>query len=217
MRKQTTKRGSGTRTDPAIQCNNEGNNVSYPVTNPSAPRQGRKNSILAVVLIIPLVLALAVGIGVGVLMNRPGGNLGSSSEPWEEKTIQADHYSADVLDGKFHIESTSLTRGPVDQDGADTLLVTLTMTNNTDDPEFVMLHIPRLFQNGIDLDLANLDPNEHPDIVSEMNDDMIRPGDTTTIVVGYKYLKVGEPVVFATELSEGEHYNDFPNIVVQPS
>ena len=102
-------------------------------------------SVILVALVIPLCILL-VAIGGIAFMRSHGASL--SSDPTEIKTVTADHYSADIMNGKFHIESTSVTRGPVDQDGADTVFVTLTMTNNTDDAEFIMLHMPSLKQKG---------------------------------------------------------------------
>ena len=99
---------------------------------------------------------------------------------------------------------------------ADTVFVTLTMTNNTDDAEFIMLHRPKLKQKGIVLGFAALDPDEYPDVIVEMNDDMVRPGDTVTFTLGLKYINVGEPVTFMTDVPPAEVF-DFPHIVVQPS
>ena len=82
-----------------------------------------------------VVAALVVGVAFLVVRLRgvePGGsNTTATAGPTEEQTITSDHYWADVLGGEFHIESTSVVQGPTDQDGAATLLVTLTMTNNT--------------------------------------------------------------------------------------
>ena len=171
-------------------------------------------SVILVALVIPLCILL-VGIG-GIAFIRPY-SASPSSYPTPIKTVTADQYSADVMNGKFHIESTSVTRGPVDQDGADTVLVTLTMTNNTDDAEFIVDHFPYLKQHGIELNFAKLDHDQYPDVVVEMNDDKIEPGETRTLIVGFKYIYVGEPVVFVTQLSLPEHAIDFPQIVVQPS
>ena len=171
-------------------------------------------SVILVALVIPLcILLVAIG---GIAFIRPH-SASPSSYPTPIKTVTADQYSADVMNGKFHIESTSVTRGPVDQDGADTVLVTLTMTNNTDDAEFIMDHVPYLKQHGIELNFAKLDHDQYPDVVVEMNDDKIEPGDTRTLIVGFKYIYVGEPVVFVTQLSLHERAIDFPEIVVQPS
>ena len=170
--------------------------------------------MILVALVIPLCILL-VGIG-GIAFIRPY-SASPSSYPTPIKTVTADQYSADVMNGKFHIESTSVTRGPVDQDGADTVLVTLTMTNNTDDAEFIVDHFPYLKQHGIELNFAKLDHDQYPDVVVEMNDDKIEPGETRTLIVGFKYIYVGEPVVFVTQLSLPEHAIDFPQIVVQPS
>lgn len=171
-------------------------------------------SVILVALVIPLCILL-VAIGGIAFMRSHGASL--SSDPTEIKTVTADHYSADIMNGKFHIESTSVTRGPVDQDGADTVFVTLTMTNNTDDAEFIMLHTPNLKQKGIVLGFAALDPDEYPDVIVEMNDDMVRPGDTVTFTLGLKYIDVGEPVTFMTDVPPEEDIFDFPEIVVQPS
>lgn len=171
-------------------------------------------SVILVALVIPLcILLVAIG---GIAFIRPH-SASPSSDPTPIKTVTADQYSADVMNGKFHIESTSVTRGPVDQDGADTVLVTLTMTNNTDDAEFIVDHFPYLKQHGIELNFAKLDHDEYPDVIVEMNDDMVRPGDTVTFTLGLKYINVGEPVTFMTDVPPKEDIFDFPEIVVQPS
>jgi len=175
--------------------------------------------------VVGLVVAALVG-GVAFVALRSGGSEPGSSptasptataRPTEQQTIASDHYWADVLGGKFHIESTSVVQGPTDQDGAATLLVTLTMTNNTNESEYIMNHVPFLEQNGVDLDFAKLDPDQYPDVVVEMSDDLIEPGDTKTLVVGFKYIYVGEPVVFQTDIPVSDNIYDFPKIVVQPS
>ena len=187
---------------------------------------GRRSSAGVIVgCVVGLVVAALVG-GVAFVALRSGGSEPGSSptasptataRPTEQQTIASDHYWADVLGGKFHIESTSVVQGPTDQDGAATLLVTLTMTNNTNESEYIMNHVPFLEQNGVDLDFAKLDPDQYPDVVVEMSDDLIEPGDTKTLVVGFKYIYVGEPVVFQTDIPVSDNIYDFPKIVVQPS
>lgn len=195
---------------PASSQSPAGSGVPQQATGASSGIQ----SVILVALVIPLcILLVAIG---GIAFIRPH-SASPSSYPTPIKTVTADQYSADVMNGKFHIESTSVTRGPVDQDGADTVLVTLTMTNNTDDAEFIMDHVPYLKQHGIELNFAKLDHDQYPDVVVEMNDDKIEPGDTRTLIVGFKYIYVGEPVVFVTQLSPHERAIDFPEIVVQPS
>ena len=171
-------------------------------------------SVILVALVIPLCILL-VAIGGIAFMRSHGASL--SSDPTAIKTVTADHYSADIMNGKFHIESTSVTRGPVDQDGADTVFVTLTMTNNTDDAEFIVDHFPYLKQHGIELNFAKLDHDQYPDVVVEMNDDKIEPGETRTLVVGFKYIYVGESVVFQTDVPGDENPLEYPHIIVQPS
>ena len=202
--------------------------MSYPYGRPGGPGSGgpgsggrRSSAGVVVGCVVGLVVAaLVVGVAFLVVRSRgvePGLNTTATAGPTEEQTITSDHYWADVLGGEFHIESTSVVQGPTDQDGAATLLVTLTMTNNTNKSEYIMNYVPFLEQNGVDLNFAKLDPDQYPDVVVEMNDDLIRPGDTKTLVVGFKYIYVGEPVVFQTDVPVSDNYLDYPYIVVQPS
>ena len=191
---------------------------------------GRKSSAGVVVgCVVGLVVAaLVVGVAFVVVRSRgvePGSttanptafNPTATARPTEQQTITSDHYSADVLGGEFHIESTSVVQGPTDQDGAATLLVTLSMTNNTNESEFIMNYVPFLEQHGVDLDFAKLDHDQYPDVVVEMNDDKIEPGETRTLVVGFKYIYVGESVVFQTDVPGDENPLEYPHIIVQPS
>ena len=198
-----------------------------PVAGSGGSGSGGRGSSAGVIVgcLVGLVVAALVG-GVAFVALRSGGSEPGSNptasptataRPTEQQTIASDHYWADVLGGKFHIESTSVVQGPTDQDGAATLLVTLTMTNNTNESEYIMNHVPFLEQNGVDLDFAKLDPDQYPDVVVEMSDDLIEPGDTKTLVVGFKYIYVGEPVVFQTDIPVSDNIYDFPKIVVQPS
>ena len=208
----TSMPGAGPHNEgqPASSQSPAGSGVPQQVTGASSGIQ----SVILVALVIPLcILLVAIG---GIAFIRPH-SASPSSYPTPIKTVTADQYSADVMNGKFHIESTSVTRGPVDQDGADTVLVTLTMTNNTDDAEFIMNHVPFLKQHGIELNFAKLDHDQYPDVVVEMNDDMIEPGETRTFIVGFKYIYVGESIVFRTDVPAGENPLEYPHIIVQPS
>ena len=219
--------------------------MSYPYDRPGDPRGvgapggqwvpvpgsgGRKSSAGVIVgCVVGLVVAaLVVGVAFVVVRSRgvePGSttanptafNPTATARPTEQQTITSDHYSADVLGGEFHIESTSVVQGPTDQDGAATLLVTLSMTNNTNESEFIMNYVPFLEQHGVDLDFAKLDHDQYPDVVVEMNDDKIEPGETRTLVVGFKYIYVGESVVFQTDVPGDENPLEYPHIIVQPS
>ena len=195
------------------------------------PGSGGRRSSAGVVVgcVVGLVVAaLVVGVAFVVVRSRgvePGSttanptafNPTATARPTEQQTITSDHYSADVLGGEFHIESTSVVQGPTDQDGAATLLVTLSMTNNTNESEFIMNYVPFLEQHGVDLDFAKLDHDQYPDVVVEMNDDKIEPGETRTLVVGFKYIYVGESVVFQTDVPGDENPLEYPHIIVQPS
>ena len=189
----------------------------------SAPGSGGRKSSAGVIVgcVVGLVVAaLVVGVAFVALRSggsEPGSNTTATARPTEEQTITSDHYWADVLGGEFHIESTSVVQGPTDQDGAATLLVTLTMTNNTNKPEYALDHIPTLTQKGVIFDLANFSADQNMKVLTGDDVTTVEPGETITVVAAYKYVYVGEPVVFVTHLSPHEHALDFPEIVVQPS
>ena len=166
-----------------------------------------------------VVAALVVGVAFVVVRSRsvePGGS-NTTARPTSRPTITSDHYWADVLGGEFHIESTSVVQGPTDQDGAATLLVTLTMTNNTNNPEYAGFHVPNVVQNGVVLGMAKFDPDQNMRVLVYQDDTVVEPGETITVVAAYKYVYVGEPVTFVTALEPEDNRYDFPKIVVQPS
>ena len=194
-----------------------------PVPGSGGPGSGGRRSSAGVVVgcVVGLVVAaLVVGVAFLVVRSRgvePGSNTTATARATEEQTITSDHYWADVLGGEFHIESTSVVQGPTDQDGAATLLVTLTMTNNTNNPEYALDHIPTLTQKGVIFDLANFSADQNMKVLTGDDVTTVEPGETVSVVAAYKYVYVGEPVVFVTDLSPDEHALDFPEIVVQPS
>ena len=187
------------------------------------PGSGGRRSSAGVIVgcVVGLVVAaLVVGVVFVVVRSRgvePGSNTTATARPTSRPTITSDHYWADVLGGEFHIESTSVVQGPTDQDGAATLLVTLTMTNNTNKPEYALDHIPTLTQKGVIFDLADFSADQNMKVLTGDDVTTVEPGETITVVAAYKYVYVGEPVVFVTQLSLHEHALDFPEIVVQPS
>ena len=198
--------------------------MSCPYGRPGGPGSGGRRSSVGVVVgcVVGLVVAALV-VGVAFLVVRlrgvePGGsNTTATARPTEEQTITSDHYWADVLGGEFHIESTSVVQGPNDQDGAATLLVTLAMTNNTNNPEYAGFHVPNVVQNGVVLGMAKFDPDQNMRVLVYQDDTVVEPGETVTVVAAYKYVYVGEPVTFVTALEPEDNRYDFPEIVVQPS
>ena len=186
------------------------------------PGSGGRRSSAGVVVgcVVGLVVAaLVVGVAFLVVRSRsvePGGS-NTTARPTSRPTITSDHYWADVLGGEFHIESTSVVQGPTDQDGAATLLVTLTMTNNTNNPEYAGFHVPNVVQNGVVLGMAKFDPDQNMRVLVYQDDTVVEPGETITVVAAYKYVYVGEPVTFVTALEPEDNRYDFPKIVVQPS
>ena len=194
-----------------------------PVPGSGGSGSGGRGSSAGVIVgcVVGLVVAaLVVGVAFVALRSggsEPGSNPTATARPTEQQTIASDHYWADVLGGEFHIESTSVVQGPTDQDGAATLLVTLTMTNNTNNPEYALDHIPTLTQKGVIFDLANFSADQNMKVLTGDDVTTVEPGETVSVVAAYKYVYVGEPVVFVTDLSPDEHALDFPEIVVQPS
>ena len=183
---------------------------------------GRRSSVGVVVgCVVGLVVAaLVVGVAFVVVRSggvEPGSNTTATARPTEQQTITSDHYWADVLGGEFHIESTSVVQGPTDQDGAATLLVTLTMTNNTNEPEYAVHHVPNVVQKGVILGVATFDSDQNMRVLVYQDDTVVEPGETVTVVAAYKYVYVGEPVTFVTALEPEDNRYDFPEIVVQPS
>ena len=202
-----------------------------PVPGSGGPGSGGRRSSAGVIVgcVVGLVVAaLVVGVAFVVVRSRgvePGSttanptafNPTATARPTEQQTITSDHYSADVLGGEFHIESTSVVQGPTDQDGAATLLVTLTMTNNTNKPEYALHHVPNVVQKGVVLGVATFDPDQNMRVLVYQDDTVVEPGETVTVVAAYKYIYVGEPVTFVTALEPEDNRYDFPEIVVQPS
>ena len=184
---------------------------------------GRRSSVGVVVGCVVGLVVAALVVGVAFVVVRSGGvepggsNTTATARPTEEQTITSDHYWADVLGGEFHIESTSVVQGPTDQDGAATLLVTLTMTNNTNEPEYAVHHVPNVVQKGVILGVATFDSDQNMRVLVYQDDTVVEPGETVTVVAAYKYVYVGEPVTFVTALEPEDNRYDFPEIVVQPS
>ncbi len=93
---------------------------------------------------------------------------------------------------------TSIVQGPKDKDGADTILVTYRIVNNTSKTQVVGMCVPRLEQKGSKFPRATFKSGEEPEGYDYNSPDEIKPGETLTVMGAYKYLYVGEPVTFRT-------------------
>ena len=89
-------------------------------------------------------------------------------------------------------------QGPKDKDGADTILVTYRIVNNTSKTQVVGMCVPRLEQKGSEFPIATFKRGEEPEGYDYNSPDEIKPGETLTVMGAYKYLYVGEPVTFRT-------------------
>ena len=177
-------------------------------TQNEAPRP--RSSRLIVGSIIGVLVVVLLGIGSFAFLRHGASGLNprtpnptasttaTTGAPKPRATGNGEQYSADFLDGKFHVESTSIVQGPVDKEGADTLLVTYTLTNNTSKTQVVGMCLPHLEQKGSKFPTAWFKSGEEPEGYDYNSPDEIKPGETLTVMAAYKYLYVGEPVTFRT-------------------
>lgn len=157
------------------------------------PRSSRRivGSIIGV-----LVVAL-LGIGSFVVFHEGGIGLGGSNSPTPtaRATGNGEQYSTQYLDGKFTVNTTRIEQGPVDKEGADTLLVTYTLVNNTAITQSVGLTLPKLIQKGTELPKAEFEPGQEPEGLTKWNYD-IASGEAMTVTYAYRYAYPGETVTF---------------------
>ena len=178
-----------------------------PLPGSGGPGSGGRRSSVGVV--VGCVVGLVVGVVFVVVRSRgvePGSttanptafNPTTTGAPTPRATGNGEQYSADFLGGKFHIESTSIVQGPKDEDGADTILVTYRIVNNTSKTQVIGMCVPRLEQKGSKFPRATFKSGEEPEGYDYNSPDEIKPGETLTVMGAYKYLYVGEPVTFRT-------------------
>ena len=108
-------------------------------------------------------------------------------------------YSVDFKDG-VHLEITKIEKGPADEDGSNTLLVTYSMTNNANVDQSSTLHDPQLSQKGIDMNTAFFDRGKEPagyDMWASISV-TAKPGETKTFMKAYKLPYDNEQVTFKT-------------------
>ena len=167
-------------------------------TQNEAPRP--RSSLLIVGSIIGVLVVALLGIGSFVVFHEGGIGLGGSNSPTPtaRATGNGEQYSTQYLDGAFTVNTTRIEQGPVDKEGADTLLVTYTLTNNTSKTQVVGMCLPHLEQKGSKFPTAWFKSGEEPEGYDYNSPDEIKPGETLTVMAAYKYLYVGEPVTFRT-------------------
>lgn len=159
-------------------------------------RRPRSSRIIIGSIIGVLVVAL-LGIGSFVVFHEGGIGLGGSNSPTPtaRATGNGEQYSTQYLDGKFTVNTTRIEQGPVDKEGADTLLVTYTLVNNTAITQRVGLTLPKLIQKGTELPRAEFEPGKEPEGLTKWNYD-IASGETMTLTYAYRYAYPGETVTF---------------------
>ena len=159
-------------------------------------RRPRSSSLIVGSIIGVLVVAL-LGIGSFVVFHEGGIGLGGSNSPTPtaRATGNGEQYSTQYLDGAFTVNTTRIEQGPVDKEGADTLLVTYTLVNNTAITQSVRLTLPKLIQKGTELPNAEFEPGQEPEGLTKWNYD-IASGETMTVTYAYRYAYPGETVTF---------------------
>ena len=159
-------------------------------------RRPRSSRLIAGSIIGVLVVAL-LGIGSFVVFHEGGIGLGGSNSPTPtaRATGNGEQYSTQYLDGKFTVNTTRIEQGPVDKEGADTLLVTYTLVNNTAITQSVRLTLPKLIQKGTELPNAEFEPGQEPEGLTKWNYD-IASGEAMTVTYAYRYAYPGETVTF---------------------
>lgn len=159
-------------------------------------RRPRSSRLIVGSIIGVLVVAL-LGIGSFVVFHEGGIGLGGSNSPTPtaRATGNGEQYSTQYLDGAFTVNTTRIEQGPVDKEGADTLLVTYTLVNNTAITQSVRLTLPKLIQKGTELPNAEFEPGQEPEGLTKWNYD-IASGETMTVTYAYRYAYPGETVTF---------------------
>ena len=167
--------------------------VERPRNESPRPRSSR----LIVGIIIGVLVVALLGIGSFVVFHEGGIGLGGSNSPTPtaRATGNGEQYSTQYLDGKFTVNTTRIEQGPVDKEGADTLLVTYTLVNNTAITQSVGLTLPKLIQKGTELPKAEFEPGQEPEGLTKWNYD-IASGEAMTVTYAYRYAYPGETVTF---------------------
>ena len=159
-------------------------------------RRPRSSRLIVGSIIGVLVVAL-LGIGSFVVFHEGGIGLGGSNSPTPtaRATGNGEQYSTQYLDGAFTVKTTRIEQGPIDKEGADTLLVTYTLVNNTAITQSVRLTLPKLIQKGTELPNAEFEPGQEPEGLTKWNYD-IASGEAMTVTYAYRYAYPGETVTF---------------------
>lgn len=170
-----------------------GERLEQSQTTARRPRSSR----LIVGSIIGVLVVVLLGIGSFVVFHEGGIGLGGSNSPTPtaRATGNGEQYSTQYLDGAFTVKTTRIEQGPIDKEGADTLLVTYTLVNNTAITQRVGLTLPKLIQKGTELPKAEFEPGQEPEGLTKWNYD-IASGEAMTVTYAYRYAYPGETVTF---------------------
>ena len=106
-------------------------------------------------------------------------------------------YSVDLSSG-VHMEITKIEKGPADKEGSDTIVVTYSMTNNSNEEQSDLFNTPSLKQKGIDMRPAYYAKGKEPAGYDSSIFVNVPVGQTKTFQKAYKLPYPNEVVTFKT-------------------
>ena len=151
---------------------------------------------ITVLSVIPL---FGAGMYAGFTYQSPWRHMDSS-----QAQSNSGEYTLDLYDNTLHVTCNNFRLGPLDADGAQTLLVDVTVVNNTDEDRKFHEYIPGLSQKGTPLGSAYVTTNmgAPADFHDTVGIDSVSPGQSVTGTLAFKYIYVGDPVRFGWDGDE---------------
>lgn len=172
-----------------------GNTGTYKPVTPELARQLRRKNTTKLLVGAAAVLLLFFigGFASGIFIIRS-----TTQEPPGLDQCSTGQYSRDLPDNLGHVTLDSAERGPVDDDGAQTLVLTFTITNTSGTSKYPHEFQPTMSQKGTYFGSARFEEedNESERQSDSASDDIMKPGEIRQVTVAVKYLYPDEPVVF---------------------
>ena len=106
-------------------------------------------------------------------------------------------YSVELSSG-VHVEITKIEKGPADKEGSDTIVVTYSLTNNSNEEQSDLFNTPSLKQKGIDMRPAYFAKGKEPAGYDSSLFVNVPVGQTKTFQKAYKLPYPNEVVTFKT-------------------
>lgn len=139
---------------------------------------------------------------------------GPTGVPNPNNAHQNGTYSVDLASG-VHVEITKIEKGPADKEGSDTIVVTYSMTNNSNEEQSDLFNTPSLKQKGIDMRPAYYAKGKEPAGYDTSYFVNVPVGQTKTFQKAYKLPYPNEVVSFKT--TDFDNFDaDIPDWYWQP-